>query len=90
MSNLSNVIVGGPVVFNTTVFGEVLKGSCFYMHYNEKKQSVKLFHSNGKSGGRIILLIKNMSHESVAKLAEGMGLKPDSNHDSCCFWSRNI
>jgi len=94
MSNLSNVIVGGPVVFNPTFFGEVLRGSCFYMHYDQKSQSAKLFHNNGESGGRDILTIKNVSHESVAKLAKGMGLKSDRDRDresdSCCFWSISI
>lgn len=90
MSNLSNVIVGGPVVFNPNVLGDVLKGSCFYMRYDEKDQSAELFHNHGESGGRTILLIKNVSHESVAKLAKDMGLKSDRESDFCCFWSKSI
>ena len=90
MSNLSKVIVGGPIVLNPTVLGEVLKGSCFYMHYDKDKEIAKLFHNNGKSGGRDILEIRNVSHESVTKLAEGMGLKPDFDRDTCCFWSKNL
>lgn len=90
MSNLSNVIVGGSVVFNPTILGEVLRGSCFYMVYDQKKQSAELFHNNGESGGRTILEIRNVSHESVVKLAEGMGLKSDSDCGLCCFWSRSI
>lgn len=90
MSNLSKVIVGGPVVFNPAVLGSVLNGSCFYMSYDEKEQSAKLFHNNGESGGQDILAIKNVSHESVTKLAKGMGLKPDREGSSCCFWSRSV
>ena len=91
MSNLSNVIVGGPVVFSPAFLGEVLGGSCFYMSYDEKKQSAELFHNNGESGGRTILEIRNVSHESVVKLAEGMGLTSYKKNDpSCCSWYRSV
>lgn len=90
MSNLHKVIVGGPTVFNPTVLGSVLNGSCFYMTYKCEDQSARLFHNNGESGGQDVLVIKNVSHENIAKLAEGMGLKPDREGNFCCFWSRSV
>ena len=90
MSKLSDVIVGGPVIFNPAFLGEVLKGSCFYMSYNSKELSAELFHNTGQTGGRIMMIIKNMSHESAVKLAKGMGLKPDREGGDCCFWSRSV
>ena len=85
---ISDVIVGGPVVFNSEELGKILKDSCFHLSYDLENQQAELWSNDG-GGGRVILVIKNLSHESAAKLAGGMGLEggPDKG---CCFWGKFV
>jgi len=90
-ADISQVVVGGIVIFNPNVLGEILSDSCFFMRYKVEDRSLEFFHNNG-DGGRTIFVIEGISHESAAKLARGAGLKAgDKENDELdCFWEKSM
>ena len=87
MDNISSVVLSGTIIISPHVLGGILGESCFYIFYDPKDFSAEFCH-NDNSGGKTIMRIQNVSHETIQKLAIGMGVKPDYKGDHCRSWSK--
>jgi hypothetical protein len=81
---LSRVIVGNLVV-NPEVLREYLRKSHYFMTYDPNNETIEFKANHGK-GGQVIMEIRNASHESAVKLAQGLGLTTDREYPTS--WSK--
>jgi hypothetical protein len=82
MPNLDRVIVGNVVIHPTLT--EFLKRSCYYLKYDQDKETIILSANDGY-GGKTLMEIRNASHENAKKLAKNLGMESPG---TSCFWSK--
>lgn len=81
-------VLVGNVLINPEVLRSILKKSHYYARYEKDKDLLTFSVSDGY-GGETVFQIRNISHESARKLAEGLGLKADSRYpEQECSWSK--
>ena len=80
----SKVIVGN-LVLEPSVLRSLLVKSHYYSSYDPEGECFILYENNG-GGGRVVFQIRNISYESAAKLAKGLGLAGDGSYPT--KWSK--
>jgi hypothetical protein len=86
MSKLDLVIVGNIVIY--PALAKFLKKSCYYMKYDQEKETIRFFANDG-DGGETLMEIRNASHENALKIAKILDLTSQNKYpDQACFWSK--
>lgn len=85
MSDLVTRVIVGNVVLYPGNIKQYLAKSCYFLLYDPEGEKLTL-NANHGGGGQILFEIRNASHESAVKLAEGLGLEADG--ESPVMWSK--
>lgn len=76
MSDFRNKVLVGNTVLYPKIIRRYLMKSHYFLCYDPKEEKLTLNVNHG-FGGQVLLEIRQVSYESAAKLAEGLGLKGD-------------